>query len=136
MNRGAIMNAIIKDDPSTYPPNGRAVLVRLDNCFKSYAVASYHRRIWHVGDGIDSFDANLVGNVTEWAELPGETDSDGVAKRVEITTLRDGSLVLSCGSSGMKSDLVFASGAMAGDPWVGKQREILEWIASKVNVKL
>jgi hypothetical protein len=33
----------------------------------------------------------------------------------------------------MESDLVFASGAMTGDPVLEKQREILEWIASKVN---
>lgn len=36
----------------------------------------------------------------------------------------------------MESDLVFASGAMSGDPVLEKQREILEWIASKVNANI
>lgn len=56
-----------------------------------------------------------------------------VVRHVEIHEFRDGSLSLSCGTDGMESDLVFASGAMTGDPVLTKQREILEWIASKVN---
>jgi len=51
----------------------------------------------------------------------------------EISQTRDGSLVLSCGDDGMESDLVFASGAMHGDPVLEKQRALLEWIVSKLS---
>jgi len=52
-----------------------------------------------------------------------------------IEELSDGSLVLSCGNSGMETDLVFASGAMRGDPLLGRQREILEYIVKSVEVR-
>lgn len=48
----------------------------------------------------------------------------------EIGEFRDGSIVLHCGPGGMEDDLVFASGAMRGDPVLGKQRAILERIVS------
>ncbi len=48
---------------------------------------------------------------------------------IKITEFPDGSLCLECGE-GMESYLVFASGAMAGDPDLIKQREILEYIVS------
>ena len=51
----------------------------------------------------------------------------------EISEFRDGSLCLSCGDKGMESDLVFAFGAMAGDPDLETQREILEFIINAVN---
>jgi len=51
---------------------------------------------------------------------------------VEIDQLRDGTLVLSCGE-GMERDLVFASGAMTGDPDLDEQRKILEIICKAVN---
>lgn len=60
------------------------------------------------------------------------SDDEENVRRVEICESSDGSLILSCGTDGMESDLVFASGAMAGDPALIKQREILEWIVSKV----
>jgi hypothetical protein len=52
---------------------------------------------------------------------------------IEINEDRDGSLSLSCGDDDMETDLVFAMGAMRGDPLLDRQREILEWIVSKVN---
>lgn len=52
---------------------------------------------------------------------------------IEIKEDRDGSLSLSCGNDGMESDLVFANSAMRGNPLLDRQREILEWIISKVN---
>lgn len=51
----------------------------------------------------------------------------------EIVELSDGSLTLTCGKDGMESDLVFASGAMAGDPVLDNQREILEFIISAIK---
>ncbi len=54
-------------------------------------------------------------------------------RRVFIDKLSDGTLILSCGCDGMESDLVFASGAMTGDPVWEKQLAILEWIEQKVN---
>lgn len=51
----------------------------------------------------------------------------------EVSQFRDGSLVLSCGKDGMESDLVFASGAMAGDPALDKQAAILDFIIRAVN---
>ena len=53
--------------------------------------------------------------------------------KLEIREFRDGALVLSCGALGMEDDLVFASGAMRGDPFLKKQREILEFIVDAVN---
>lgn len=53
----------------------------------------------------------------------------------EINQFRDGSLVLSCGKLDMETDLVFASGAMNGDPLLEKQREILEFILAAVKSK-
>lgn len=51
----------------------------------------------------------------------------------EVTQTRDGSLVLSCGNKGMESDLVFASGAMSGDPVLERQKEILEYIIKAIT---
>lgn len=53
----------------------------------------------------------------------------------EISEFGDGSLVLSCGKDGMESDLVFASGAMSGDPCLDKQRAILEYLLEAVNAR-
>jgi hypothetical protein len=50
----------------------------------------------------------------------------------KIDTFADGSLVLTCGKDGMESDLVFASGAMDGDPVLEKQREILKFIVDAI----
>ena len=52
--------------------------------------------------------------------------------KAKISAFKDGALVLSCGK-GMESDLVFASGAMAGDPLLKEQREILEFIVKAVE---
>ena len=52
---------------------------------------------------------------------------------LKIEELRDGSLVLECGDGGMETDLVFASGAMRGDPLLIEQRKILEQICEAVN---
>ena len=51
----------------------------------------------------------------------------------KIGEFRNGSLVLTCGKDEMESDLVFASGAMKGDPDLEKQREILEFIMNAVQ---
>ena len=53
--------------------------------------------------------------------------------KVSIEEFADGALSLSCGDEGMESDLVFASGAMKGDPSLERQRKILEHIVEKVN---
>jgi hypothetical protein len=53
--------------------------------------------------------------------------------KVEIDEFSDGSLSLTCGEGGMEVDLIFALGAMTGDPLLDKQRSILEYIAKKVN---
>lgn len=55
------------------------------------------------------------------------------AEDFEIEEFRDGSLSLTCGKDGMESDLVFASGAMSGDPILIKQREILEFIVESIR---
>ena len=51
---------------------------------------------------------------------------------VTVDEFADGSVCLSCGE-GMEADLVFASGAMRGDPVLDAQREILNEIAKRVN---
>lgn len=51
----------------------------------------------------------------------------------EIEEFPDGSLSLTCGADGMETDLVFASGAMRGDPVLDKQREILEFILKAIR---
>lgn len=48
-----------------------------------------------------------------------------------LTEFPDGSLCLKCGD-GMERDLVFASGAMRGDPDLEKQMEILEFIMKAI----
>lgn len=48
--------------------------------------------------------------------------------KLEIHEFADGSVALSCGDAGMESDLVFASGAMNGDPILDAQWAILEEI--------
>ena len=53
--------------------------------------------------------------------------------QIKVAELRDGSLVLECGDKGMKTDLVFAEGAMRGDPMLVEQRKILEQICEIVN---
>ena len=47
---------------------------------------------------------------------------------MEISYFRSGALVLSCEDGGMAFDLVFAEGAMDGDPALEMQRQILERI--------
>jgi len=49
---------------------------------------------------------------------------------MQIGQFRDGSLVLSCGDDGAASDLVFAEGAMVGDPALEKQRLLLDRIVA------
>jgi len=49
-----------------------------------------------------------------------------------LTEFPDGSVCLECGE-GMERDLVFASGAMRGDPDLEKQREILEFIMKAIQ---
>ena len=44
----------------------------------------------------------------------------------------DGSVCLECGE-GMERDLVFASGAMTGDPDLENQREILKFILKAIR---
>ncbi|WP_435310681.1 hypothetical protein [Primorskyibacter sedentarius] len=44
----------------------------------------------------------------------------------------DGSVCLECGK-GMERDLVFASGAMRGDPDLEEQRKILEFIMKAIQ---
>ena len=51
-----------------------------------------------------------------------------------IEEFLDGSLCLSCGDS-METDLVFASGAMRGDPALDKQAEILNYIIDAIHKK-
>jgi len=51
----------------------------------------------------------------------------------EISSFRDGSLVLSCGDKGMDTDLVFSTGAMNGDPLLKEQKEILDFILKAVK---
>lgn len=45
----------------------------------------------------------------------------------------DGSLILTCKKGDIEHDLVFAFGAMAGDPELKIQRGILQDIADRVN---
>jgi hypothetical protein len=51
----------------------------------------------------------------------------------EIEPFPDGALSLSCGSLGASTDLVFAEGAMRGDPLLEHQREILEFIVDAIR---
>ena len=54
--------------------------------------------------------------------------------KVSIDRLSDGALVLDCGTGGMETDLVFASGAACdGDPVLVEQLLILEYIVSAVE---
>lgn len=57
--------------------------------------------------------------------------------KVEIGQFADGALSLSVtggdSDGSMDFDLVFASGAMRGDPMLETQRAVLEYIAAKVN---
>ncbi len=48
--------------------------------------------------------------------------------KLTVSQFRDGALVLSCGDGGAEVDLVFAAGAMHGDPGLDNQRAILEAI--------
>lgn len=50
--------------------------------------------------------------------------------KFSIDEFRDGSLSLSCSDNGMESDLVFASGAMTGNPVLEEQKAILDCIVS------
>lgn len=65
----------------------------------------------------------------------GASDSNAPVSRddFEVSQFKDGSLVLTCGKDGMESDLVFASGAMAGDPVLDKQAAILDFIMRAVS---
>ena len=49
-----------------------------------------------------------------------------------IDEFSDGALSLTCGE-GMERDLVFASGAMRGDPLLEEQRAILEYIMAALK---
>ncbi len=49
-----------------------------------------------------------------------------------INEFLDGCVCLECGE-GMERDLVFASGAMRGDPDLKNQREILEFIMRAIQ---
>ena len=53
--------------------------------------------------------------------------------KYEVDSFRDGSVVLSCGEGGMEVDLVFAAGAMHGDPLLEQQTRILNSIADRMN---
>jgi len=55
-----------------------------------------------------------------------ELNQPSSSLNLEIDHFKDGALVLSMSDMGMESDLVFASGAMAGDPLLSKQRRMLE----------
>jgi hypothetical protein len=45
----------------------------------------------------------------------------------------DGEVGLSCGGKGMETVLVFASGAMCGDPALEYQRRIIEFILESIK---
>jgi len=61
------------------------------------------------------------------------SDYDIESSDFEITSSRDGSLILTCGKEGMETDLVFAGGAMdKDDPLLEKQRAILEFIITAI----
>ena len=51
---------------------------------------------------------------------------------IELDEFPDGAVCLTCGE-GMEGDLIFAEGAMRGDPTLDKQREILEYIMAAVE---
>ena len=51
----------------------------------------------------------------------------------KVTEFRDGEVCLDCGKGGAERDLVFASGAMRGDPDLEKQKEILEFILKAIQ---
>ena len=52
----------------------------------------------------------------------------------EVSELRNGGIVLSCGDEGMDTDLMFAAGAIdRADPSLAKQREIAEYIVKAVK---
>jgi hypothetical protein len=53
----------------------------------------------------------------------------------KVSQFRDGSLVLSCGKDGMGTDLVFAAGAMTGDPLLNKQEAIMDFIIRAVKLR-
>lgn len=53
--------------------------------------------------------------------------------QIEIREDPDGSLTLQCGDGDMETDLVFALGAMHGDPSLEKQRAILNYIKAAVD---
>ena len=48
-----------------------------------------------------------------------------------LTVFPDGAVCLECGK-GMERDLVFASGAMTGDPDLKEQQEIIEYILAAI----
>lgn len=52
-------------------------------------------------------------------------------RKFRLTEFPDGSVCLECGK-GMERDLVFASGAMTGDPDLEKQRGIIEYILAAI----
>lgn len=53
--------------------------------------------------------------------------------QIEIREDPDGALTLQCGDGDMETDLVFALGAMHGDPSLEKQRAILNYIKAAVD---
>lgn len=67
----------------------------------------------------------------------GSTSKESRMYKVEIGQFADGALSLSVtggdSDGSMDFDLVFASGAMRGDPMLETQRAVLEYIAAKVN---
>lgn len=50
-----------------------------------------------------------------------------------VSEFSDGAVVLHCGAARMDNDLVFAQGAMRGDPDLERQRGILEFIVEAVE---
>ena len=50
----------------------------------------------------------------------------------KLASFPDGAVCLDCGD-GMERDLVFASGAMNGDPDLDEQRKILEFIMKAIK---
>lgn len=55
------------------------------------------------------------------------------ANDFEAFAFPDGSVGVSCGSKGMETDLVFASGAMRGNPGLDEQKRIIEFILESIK---
>lgn len=106
--------------------------------------SEYKRQNVQRGRPMEEDYANTVGaayskiinrNFEELFFMAGDDMSDVIkVDDFRLTEFHDGSVCLQCGD-GMNRDLVFASGAMTGDPDLEKQREILEFIIRKINAK-